>query len=506
MLTDCGLSGVNTPAVTARVCVSALSGGGGKTLFSLGLARALTQIGQTVKPFKKGPDYIDAAWLALAAGQPVTNLDPYFLSPARLRDLFVHAVTQAKAVEKSGKTVLGLVEGNRGLYDGLDTAGSCSTAALARALDCPILLSLNCTKMTRTAAALVQGVCNFEPGLTFCGLVLSHVGSARHETVLRRALEYYTDMPVLGALPRLSENPLPERRMGIASFGERLSATAENALTVLASFVREHVDVAAVLAAAHRAPALREESPFWREDAAYCMSVTSGDDGGKLATRRTPLCKPRIGYVHDEALWFYYQENLDALSLSGAELTRLSLLDGAAWPRLDGLYLGGGFPEDMAAELSASPHLSMLVALAQSGVPVYAECGGFMLLARGIERDGRLWKMSGFFPVTARFCEKPQGLGYVSARVVRENPWFPVGLALRGHEFHYSRCEWTGEAPSCAFLLERGTGMGAIGGAFHDGLAHNNVFAAYTHIFAPSVPCWAHNFTRMALNCQREQL
>jgi cobyrinic acid a,c-diamide synthase len=483
-----------------------MSGGGGKTLLSLGVVRILRRMGFVVKPFKKGPDYIDAAWLSLAAGQPATNLDPWFLPPDRLRSLFAYAMghNEGQHAQADCAGHIGIIEGNRGLYDGLDVDGSCSTAELARALTCPVLLSLNCAKMTRTAAALVQGVCRFEPGVEVCGLVLNQVGSPRHETALRLALEAYTDVPVLGALPRLAINPLPERHMGLASYGEGLSQKAENILDGLADFVGSHADVLAVLAAARAASPLPEGKPFWRDaESSRPEKGTFGEDkflrlagGGKTKNSR----KPRVGYVHDAALWFYYRENLEALSRAGAEMIRLSLFDGRAWPELDGLYLGGGFPEDMTAQLCASPHMARLREMAEQGMPVYAECGGFMLLAREIARDGQSWKMSGVFPVTAHFFAKPQGLGYVRATVARQNPWFAEGVSLRGHEFHYSRCEWSGEPPVAVLRLEQGTGMGTVDGKACDGLAANNVFAAYTHIFAPAVPSWAHNFMHLALN------
>jgi cobyrinic acid a,c-diamide synthase len=472
-----------------RLCISAISGGGGKTLLSLGLARALRRMGLVVKPFKKGPDYIDAAWLSLAAGEPATNLDPWFLPQERLRALFAYAMSQSRGQ-------IGLIEGNRGIFDGLDAAGSCSTAELARGLACPVLISLNCAKMTRTAAALVQGVCRFEPDVAVRGLVLNQIGSPRHETSLRRALEAHTDVPVLGALPRLAENPLPERHMGLASCGEALSEKAEATLDCLGDFVGSHVNVEAVLAAAQAAPDLPEEKPFW-----------SAEDESPRRGRRAKTAAaeaPRIGYVRDAALWFYYRENLESLSRAGAKLLLLSLFDGRPWPELDGLYLGGGFPEDLAARLCASPHLRRLRDMARQGMPVYAECGGFMLLARGIERDGRLWEMGDVFPVIAKFCAKPQGLGYVNARVTRSNPWFAEGLRLRGHEFHYSRCEWGENPPEAALSLERGAGMGMIAGRARDGLVFNNVIALYTHIFAPAVPSWARNFTRMALRWRKK--
>ena len=547
-----------TGAPSARICISALSGGGGKTLLSLGLARAFSRQGLAVQPFKKGPDYIDAAWLSLAAGRQASNLDPYFLPPARLRALFRHVM------ERSGAR-LALLEGNRGLFDGMDVRGSCATAELARTLDCPVLLSLDCTKMTRTAAALVAGVRNFEPGLRLAGVVLNQVASARHEGILREAITTYTDVPVLGAIPRLRENPLPERHMGLASLcGDDLSPQAQEILEKLADVVRDHVDMERVLAIADDLPALPEEPDFWDEAAwagegavapsgagrsaachagtafaagagASCegaaptgtLSVTSprattpdstqtGRDEGIVASRcRTlrpadsPEPAPRIGYVRDRALWFYYEENLEALRRAGAELVRLSLLDDAPWPELDGLYLGGGFPEDWARELAASPHLARLATLAGEGLPIYAECGGFMVLASALERDGQRWPMSGIFPVETRFCPKPQGLGYVRADVVLPNPYFPQGSVLRGHEFHYSLCHEPAAVSGRlehALRLRKGTGMGRDAeGHGRDGLVSGRVWAAYCHIFAPAVPGWAPRFVDLARCYRRER-
>ena len=539
-----------------RLCVSALSGGGCKTLLSLGLTRALAAQGHTVKPFKKGPDYIDAAWLTMAAGRPATNLDPYMLPPERLKALFAHAMRKTRA--QSGATeVLGMIEGNRGLFDGMDVAGSCSTAELARMLGCPIILSINCTKMTRTAAALVHGMTTFEPGLHFAGVVLNQVGTARHEALLRKVIEEYTDVAVLGALPRLKDNPLPERHMGIASCGDDLSPEARAVLDKLGGFVAEHINLEAVMAAARAAaiadPWPEHAEPFWTASGAaeavactaseYFSSVETPTDASFPAVpspaenpvgtlpdvqAAMPVCRPRIAYVRDSALWFYYEENLEALERAGAELVRLEIVGphSGVWPvlrgekpqhaeagEIDGLYLGGGFPEDCAADLSASPHLRTLAAWAGAGLPIYAECGGFMLLAQGIEREGVLWPMSNIFPVVAQFCGKPQGLGYVHGTVVEENPFFPKGLEILGHEFHYSRCCWQGAAPRHGLSLRKGQGMGREaepGGQKRseaakltkapalDGLLRQSVWASYTHIFAPAVPCWAPNFVAAA--------
>ena len=465
-----------TPA--PRLTVSGLRGGAGKTLLSLGLARALAQDGVRLKPFKKGPDYIDAAWLALAAGCPATNLDLFFLPPQELRALFLYACAQPG---KDGNPPdFALIEGNRGLFDGRDLEGTYSTAALARTLQSPILLSLDCTKMTRTAAALLQGMLNFEPDLPIGGVVLNKIASERHGALVRRAIEQYCPVPVLGAMPRLRGDPLPERHMGLVlrQGTETQRADIEIRLDALAAAMREHLDLHRIRRLAQAAPPLTGEPMRWKE-----------------ASPASAGARPRIGYVRDAVLWFYYEENLEALRRAGAELVRLSLLDDEAWPTLDGLYLGGGFPEEFPAELAASPKLDLLKAYAQEGMPIYAECGGLLLLAASLECQGKSYPMAGVFPLRAGFHERPQGLGYVEAAAVLPNPFHPRHTALKGHEFHYTRCEFLPGAQADHVLqLGCGVGMGPGG----DGLLYKSTFASYMHLFAPAVPHWAERFVAAA--------
>lgn len=481
-----------------RLIISGLRGGSGKTLLSLGLARALKQDGIRLKVFKKGPDYIDAAWLGLAAGCPASNLDLFFLPPDRLRAFFLQA---AKAAGEPAD--FALIEGNRGLFDGHDAEGSCSTAELARTLACPLVLALDCTKMTRTAAALVAGVNAFEPGLRLAGVVLNNIGSGRHGERVRRAIERCTSVPVLGALPRLKKNPLPERRMGLnlpTPSAPAGSGETEKLLDALAAHVHAHVDIEAVLRLG------RSAGPMSRAGLAAPMPPVPPEGTARIGAR------PRIGYVHDAALWFYYEENLEALDRAGAEPVRLSLLEKADWPRLDGLYLGGGFPEEYAAEIAASPKLALLRRFAQSHMPIYAECGGFLLLVHSLTRGARSYPMAGVFPVRARLHARPRALGYVEAETVLPNPFHPVGARLRGHEFHYTGCTaMRGAELAPALRLSLGAGLvagrrtPASSGARekYDGLVHKSVFASYLHIFAPAAPHWAERFAAAAAEYAR---
>jgi cobyrinic acid a,c-diamide synthase len=450
---------VNVP----RIILAALSGGSGKTIVSIGLCAHYRQHGLRVQPFKKGPDYIDAAWMSLAAEHQTSNLDP-FLMPGRLME----ALFWDKAVGAD----LALIEGNRGLFDGKDVQGSCSTAELAKLLKAPVILVIDCTKMTRTVAALVQGCQRFDSEVTLAGVIFNRTAGERHREILKRSVEVYTDVPVLGALPKFKENPIPERHMGLISDQE---FGAGNVLGTLSRTMGEWLDTEALVSLAKRAPAIQDPHRLeW-------PAATAGE-------------RVRIGFVRDIALWFYYEENIEALRRAGADVVQLSLLDERSWPEIHGLYLGGGFPETQAPGLAANARIREFVRTqAAQGLPIYAECGGLMYLGRSIVCNGTEYPMAGVFHFTTDLCGKPQGHGYTQVEVLSENPFFPVGAIINGHEFHYSRLR-SSEEQRLVLKMLRGHGIAG----HKDGLSKNNVLATYTHIHALGVPDWAGRFVAAA--------
>jgi cobyrinic acid a,c-diamide synthase len=459
-----------------RIIIAGLSGGSGKTIVSLGLARTWIRAGKTIRPFKKGPDYIDAKWLSLAAGATATNLDPYLVDKPLLRQLF-----RTRAASYDGA----LIEGNRGIYDGKDLAGSYSTAELARIIDAPVVLVMDCTKMTRTAAALVRGIVAFEPDIRIAGVILNRTANDRHRAILRDAIEHYTQVPVLGALPKLRTNPLPERHMGLISDQEY--AMSHAALDTVADLIGNHVDTQRIWEIA------RSATPWLQVEPAPQGDLWAASTGA-LPLNHPPV---RIGYVNDAALWFYYEENLEALRRAGAELIALSLLEETPWPEVDALYLGGGFPETQAERLARNTAIRGHVkSAAQNGMPIYAECGGLMYLGRSLVYNETLYPMAGVLPITTSLCERPQGLGYIEATVTAENPYHPRGAVIRGHEFHYSRCTVHDDAHPL-FCLKTEKGHGAMG-SDRDGLLAGNVFASYLHLFALGEPHWAIRFVQAA--------
>jgi cobyrinic acid a,c-diamide synthase len=442
-----------------RLVVAGLAGESGKTLVSLALLIEAARRGIPTRAFKKGPDYIDAAWLAWASGTAARNLDTYLMGFTGAAGLF------ARHALRNG---FNLIEGNRGLYDGVDSAGTHSTAELAKTLDAPVLLAVNATKVTRTVAAMVLGCQRLDPAVRIAGVVLNQVCGARHERVLRESIESVCGIPVLGAIPRAKQTPLPSRHLGLVTPAEHPETEAlENGLLNL---TRGRLDFDRILEIARQAPALTMP-----------LVAPPHLDGRGL----------RIGYLRDSAFTFYYPDNLEALADAGAVLEPISSQSAALPASIDGLYIGGGFPETHAQALASNESfLASLRDAARSGLPIYAECGGLMLLARAILWGGARYPMAGVFPFEVEVCATHQGHGYVELQVDRPNPFFPVGARLRGHEFHYSRIRAGHAEPETACAVRRGTGCG--GG--RDAVIVENVWASYTHLHAAATPNWAERF------------
>jgi cobyrinic acid a,c-diamide synthase len=446
-----------------RVVIAGLAGDTGKTVVTLGLARALTRRGVRVAPFKNGPDFIDAAWLGAAARSPGRNLDTYLMPASMI------AATMRRAARDAD---LALVEGKRGLYDGADVRGSHSTAELAKLIGAPVLLVVKATKVTRTVAALVLGCMALDPEVALAGVILNRVGTGRQEGLIRRALAEATGLPVLGAVPPLEDQPLPSRHLGLVCADEH--PDRERSLEALADAISAHVDLEAVRA----------------------VAAGAGDMPGTPALEppRRAGRKVRIAVLRDAALSFYYPENLEALEAAGAELVFVSPLADRALPQVDALYAGGGFPEEHAAALSANePMRRSIAAELEAGLPAWAECGGLMYLARAIVRGGCEHPMVGALPIVVEHTARPQGHGYMAASVDRPNPFFPVGTRLLGHEFHYSRVA-AGFGGDTVLAVERGAGLGRG----RDGLCVNNVVATYMHLHALGTAGWAAGLVRAA--------
>ena len=445
------------------VVIAGLRGGSGKTIISLGITAAWKANDIKVSPFKKGPDYIDAGWLSRAAGRPCYNLDTYLCEQAVVRESYI---THTQGFDIS------VVEGNRGLYDGIDTDGSTSTAELAKLLNLPVLLVLDCTKSTRTMAALLMGCMHFDPDIRICGVVLNRVAGKRHEKKVRDNIRRFCDIPVFGAVPKLRQEDFPERHMGLITSEEH--AFSGRALEAARDVARDHIDL----------------------DGLYEAVVRCSSDAGGAAVPLPDPASPEveketvtIGIVRDSAFQFYYPDNLDALEKLGAKIVYISPLSQDSIPDVDAIYMGGGFPETHAPQLADNRGFRRnLKALSDKGLPIYAECGGLIFLGESIQIKGQVYPMSGILPVRFGLSRKPQGHGYTEVEVAEDNPFYRMGEVLRGHEFRYSKIlsiDYTDE--EMAFRMERGKGILDK----KDGFFKNNTFGTYTHIHALGSPSWA---------------
>ena len=380
---------------------------------------------------------------------------------------------------------IALIEGNRGLFDGLDPEGQYSTATLGKLLRAPIILIVDVTMATRTVAALVMGCQRFDEDLAIEGVILNRVATSRQEGLVRSTIERYCDLPVLGAVPRLESGLFPERHMGLVP--RRESVDSARALAWARDAVSKYIDLEAIGQIAREAP------PF----------ELSADAFEEIKAEGPMFESPRIGYIRDDAFWFYYPENLEQLRERGAHLVELNAMRTSQLPELDALYIGGGFPETQAAALAANKTFRDSVQAAiEEGLPVYAECGGLMYLGKELLLDGSAYPMAGALPVSFVLETKPQGHGYTILNVARQNPYYPVGTTLRGHEFHYSRpVIQPSEDVIFAFDVERGRGFEDK----RDGLCKQNLLATYTHLHAGGNPGWAASLCRAARQWQTEK-
>ena len=440
------------------IVVAGLSGGSGKSVVAVGLVAAYARQGRKVVPFKKGPDYIDAGWLQLGAGNPCYNLDPYLMDPDVIRKSFA---------QHSGQADMAIVEGNRGLYDGVNIEGAYSTAELSIDLKLPVLLVVDCTKTTRTVAALVLGCQNLDSRIKIVGVVLNKLGTARHESIVRQAVEHYTGIPVVGAIPRAKTDIFPQRHLGVTPHQEHEGA--EQAASMLADMANKYLDLQKIesLMAEVLLPGARE----------------------KVRIKEKKVPEVRIGILKDAAFQFYYPENLEALKYEGAELVEINAMSAGKLPELEGLYIGGGFPETSARRLANNTSFRQSVKnAAQSGLPIYAECGGLIYLGESLFLDGEEYPLVGVFPARFGLHKKPRAHGYTELIVTGQNPFYGKGDRIKGHEFRYSTVlSWQGDSADLVLTMERGVGF--VAG--RDGLVYKNVLALYTHVHALATPQWA---------------
>jgi cobyrinic acid a,c-diamide synthase len=441
-----------------RLVIAGTQSGVGKTSITLGLVAAFKRQGLRVQTFKVGPDYLDPTYLALASGRPCYNLDGWMSGEAYIRGLFARVCADAD---------LAVIEGVMGLFDGADPAGlSGSTAEIALWLSAPLVLVANAHGAGRSFAAAVHGFATFLPEIRVAGVIANRCGSDRHAGGLRASLSGAALPPLLGAVRRGALPELPSRHLGLVSADAKQFSSA--VLDQLAEGVEAAVSLEQVLQTAHSAP---EMAPAKTETPASSTGVA----------------RVRLGIAKDEAFHFYYPDNLEALERAGCELVPFSPLHDDALPaNLNGLYIGGGYPEEHAQELAANhAMLESLRRFAESHHVIYAECGGLMYLSQGIETlEGVRHPMLGLLPAWTRMCPRRKSLGYVEVTLARESLWGHAGDMLRGHEFHYSELAHLPAGCELAYKLRYRRSERPAAEGFQSG----QVLASYAHIHFASRP------------------
>jgi cobyrinic acid a,c-diamide synthase len=459
------------PQTQPRLVIAGLAGDSGKTIVSLSLIAALRRKGITTTAFKKGPDFIDSAWLTQVSGNVARNLDVHLMGADTVCQNFMrHAAPDGISV----------IEGNRGLYDGMET-GDNSTAELAKLLKAPVVLVCRPHKTTRTLAAQILGCQHFDESTPLAGIILNGVAGKRQEAVLRRAIAENCGLPVLGVIPKLQDTAtLPDRHLGLVP-PQEMPDHDEHWVT-LAEIGEKYLELDQLQQLAQQTELLPD------------VPLT-GHNPEKPAT-------VRIGYFSDSAFTFYYPENLEALSRAGAELVGISAQTDTALPEIDALYIGGGFPETHAVSLERNTAMRLAIrGAATAGLPIYAECGGLIYLAESLKWQGHTYHMTGVFPIDIEMHTTPQGHGYSEFTVDRGNPFFPIGTTCRGHEFHYSSIVSGTKEPQTVCTVSRGSGSIV----HRDGLVFKNVLASYTHLHACGTPAFATGLVGAAVKYRAEQ-
>ncbi len=450
---------------TPRIILAGDRSSSGKTTISVGIMSLLHERGLKVQPFKVGLDYIDPSYHTMVTDRQSENLDGFLMPDPAILEAFQHSAEGSD---------IAVIEGVRGLYEGLESLSDVgSTAQIAKVLKAPVILVVDAQSITRSTAAIVKGYKDFDKGVNIKGVILNKVGSERHAEKAKLAIEKYTGVEVLGAIPRNKGMNLTMRHLGLIPAREGASRVDgfEDRISKIKAIIKENVNIDRILEIARAAPGLKpvKSSIFTKEKSAGV----------------------RIGIALDEAFNFYYKDNVDLLTLKGAEVVYFSPLHDSVIPEVDGLIFGGGYPEFYPGELSDNHSMRKSVADASTnGMPIYAECGGMMYLTKALEdQNGKRFDMVGVMDGIASM-KHIRTIGYVIGRFEKDTPIGAKGTYFKGHEFHYSVITDVPADAKFAYRMDRGIGIKDG----MDGMMVNNTLGTYTHLHAASYLQFAKNF------------
>jgi cobyrinic acid a,c-diamide synthase len=436
---------------TASVYVSAAHKSSGKTIISLGLSRIFSDLNHNIQTFKKGPDYIDMGWLSFASRKNSYNLDFNTQTSKEIKDLY-----------EDKKTNINLIEGNKGLYDGVNLHGKDDNSAMSILLDVPVILVIDTQGITRGIAPLLQGYVNFEKKCNIKGIILNKVSTERHESKLINSVENYTDLKILGSVRKNKDLVISERHLGLIPANEK--KVVEKKINAISNIISESISK--------------------KEFSALGINFKKKKIDKKIVqniTTKKVITKIKIGVFYDSSFGFYYADDIENLKKYGAEIVYINSVKNKKIPNVDAIFIGGGFPEINAEKLSKNKILMLnLKKFIEEEKPCYAECGGLMYLSESIKYNNKKYKMVGIIPGCVNMSEKPIGRGYVKLEVKKNHLWnsAPTGI-INAHEFHHANLILNkGVKSNFSYNVKRGYGINGKS----DGYMYKKLLANFTHL------------------------
>ena len=441
----------------------------GKTTITIGLSRILNRMKYNLATFKKGPDYIDPLWISKASKTSCYNLDFNTMSTAEIKKLFKL---------KTQNTALNLIEGNKGLFDGVSLDGSDSNAAMAHLLKLEIILVIDCSGITRGIAPLINGYKDFDPKIKYKGIILNNIASDRHEGKIINAIAEYSDFKVFGSIHKNNKIEILEQHLGLQP---SFLTSSNNIINNIASLVKSSVDIK------HLAKGVSNKK--------------------KLSTKTHNVITKKyagisIGVARDNAFGFYYADDIEKFKSLGARIIYFNTLKDKSLPNVDALFIGGGFPELVAKELSSNKKMiSSIKNFINANKPVYAECGGLMYLAKSIKINDKSFRMVGIINGRVVMHDKPVGRGYVELIKSSSHPWLLSNDSIKAHEFHYSRLSLDAKLSNYSYKVKRGYGVNGK----YDGIKYKNLLATYSHLRDTKKTTWITNFLEFIKNNKKNE-
>lgn len=438
-----------------RIILAGTGSAVGKTTIATGIMKVLSEK-YDVQPFKVGPDYIDPSYHTLATKNTSRNLDSFFMTKGQVRDSYNKAMRNKD---------IAVIEGVRGLYEGIDSINDIgSTASIAKSLEAPVILIINSRSLVKSAAALVLGFKTLDPEINIAGVILNKVKNKAHYLKTKKSIEEITNTEVIGGINRDNNISIEQRHLGLVPARER--KTSLKYIDLWSQTIKESIDIDRLIEIAKNAPKIKSDTtPIWNT---------------------LNKQKVKIGIAYDEVFNFYYKENIESLEANNAKIEYFSPLNDEHMPDVDGLYIGGGYPELFSKQLNANKSmLKDIKSFHMDNHPIFAECGGLMYLMKSIHED----KQVNIFPYKSVLTDRVQALKYTIAEVQKDNIISKKGEKFNGHEFHYSKVIVESPKNDFAFKITRGKGSYNL----QDGFMEKNTLASYVHTHVAAMPNFGGN-------------